>query len=124
MNFRQWLRQTFAPRPQARHARPARPRCLPRVEPLEDRLSPAVLTVNSLLDNSPAGDGLVTLREAVNASQGRGRTDLGATGTGDDVIRFAPQLDGDTDEWGALGQAERVGRADREAQEALGAEGP
>ena len=96
MNFRQWLRQTFAPRPQARRARPARARCLPRVEPLEDRFSPAVLTVNSLLDNSPAGDGIVTLREAVNAGQGRGRTDLGATGTGDDVIRFAPQLDGGT----------------------------
>jgi hypothetical protein len=38
------------------------------VEPLEDRRMLAVLTVNSLLDNTTGGDGLTTLREAVIAS--------------------------------------------------------
>ncbi|MHB8743114.1 MAG: hypothetical protein ACYC9L_08285 [Sulfuricaulis sp.] len=46
----------------------------------------ATLTVNSLADNTIAGDGLVTLREAMLASINRTATDLGQTGTGNDTI--------------------------------------
>ena len=50
--------------------------------------SAATLTVNSIADNMTAGDGFVTLREAVNASNTRTTTDLGETGTGNDIIVF------------------------------------
>jgi Ca2+-binding RTX toxin-like protein len=60
-----------------------------KVELLEDRLAPATLTVNSLLDNTTAGDGLVTLREAIAAAQTDGLTDLGQAGSGADTIEFA-----------------------------------
>ena len=48
----------------------------------------AVLTVNTLLDNTTGGDGLVTLREAIIAANNDAATDLGATGSGADVIQF------------------------------------
>ena len=63
-------------------------------EPLEDRQLLAVLTVNSLLDNTPAGDGLVTLREAIAAANADAATDLGHTGSGADMIQFAAGLSG------------------------------
>lgn len=44
------------------------------------------LTVTSLADNTTAGDGLVTLREAILASVNHAATDLGQTGTGNDTI--------------------------------------
>lgn len=49
---------------------------------LEDRCVPATLLVNSLLDNVTAGDGLVTLREAITAANNDAGTDLGQTGSG------------------------------------------
>src|SRR5205823_343625 len=64
-------------------------RRVPRLEFLEDRLAPAILTVNSLLDNTTANDGLTTLREAIQASVGRTNG-----GTGNDIIRFSAAIDG------------------------------
>ncbi len=63
-------------------------------EPLEDRALLAVLTVNSAADNLTAGDGLVTLREAIIAANTDVATDLGDTGSGADTIVFDPSLDG------------------------------
>ena len=54
----------------------------------------AVLTVNSLLDTTVAADGLVTLREAIVASNTDGATDLGDMGSGADTIQFAAGLTG------------------------------
>ena len=66
-------------------------------EPLEPRQLLATLTVNSLLDNSLSGDGLVTLREAIAAANEDALTDLGQTGSGADVIQFAGGLVGRID---------------------------
>lgn len=52
----------------------------------------ATLTVNSLADNMIAGDGLVTLREAITAAEADAATDLGHNGAGADIIRLT--LDG------------------------------
>ena len=57
-------------------------------EVLEDRRLLATLTVNSPLDNVTAGDGLVTLREAIIAANINSATDLGETGSGADTIAF------------------------------------
>lgn len=62
------------------------------IEPLEDRRLLAVLTVNTLSDQTVADDGLVTLREAVVAANDNGSTDLGETGLGADQIVFDPAL--------------------------------
>ena len=51
------------------------------VEPLEVRRLLATLHVNSLADNTPGGDGFVSLREAIFAAQTNTTTDLGDTGT-------------------------------------------
>src|SRR5689334_2286007 len=56
----------------------------------------ATLTVNSLADDTIAGNGLVTLREAVAAANSDGTTDLGQTGSGADIIVFQPSLAGGT----------------------------
>lgn len=64
----------------------------PQLEALEDRTAPAVLTVNSLADNVTAGDGLVTLREAIIAANTDATTDLGQTGSGADTIQFDSSL--------------------------------
>src|SRR3954464_475885 len=66
----------------------------PQFESLEDRNMLAVLTVNSLLDTTVAGDGLVTLREAIIASNNDAATDTGDVGSGADTIQFAPALTG------------------------------
>jgi hypothetical protein len=63
-------------------------------EELEARRVLAVLTVNSLTDTSVAADGLVTLREAIIASNTDTATDLGETGQDADTIQFAPGLNG------------------------------
>jgi predicted outer membrane repeat protein len=63
-----------------------------RIEHLENRRVMAVLTVNSLLDNETAADGLVTLREALVAANDDSTTDLGQTGAGADRIEFAGSL--------------------------------
>src|SRR5689334_9909756 len=66
----------------------------PVFEELEARRVLAVLTVNSLLDNTTGGDGLVTLREAIIASNTDTATDLGETGLDADTIVFAPGVTG------------------------------
>lgn len=62
----------------ARRNRSARPSLLrnrnPLFELLEDRHLMAVLTVNSIADNTTSGDGLVTLREAIIAANTDGST--------------------------------------------------
>jgi hypothetical protein len=57
-------------------------------EPLEGRHLLAALFVNSPLDNTVAGDGLVTLREAILASNNDTTTDLGHKGSFADEITF------------------------------------
>lgn len=56
----------------------------------------AVLTVNSNLDYTSAGDARVTLREAIVAANTGGTTDLGETAGSDNTIVFDASLDGDT----------------------------
>ena len=51
-------------------------------------ISAATLTVNSIADDTVAGDGAVTFREAINASNNKTKTDLGETGDGNDTIVF------------------------------------
>lgn len=65
-----------------------------RMELLEDRCLLAVITVNSLLDNTTA-DGQVTLREALLAANGDTVADAvegSQSGSGADRIEFAPSL--------------------------------
>ncbi len=64
----------------------------PYLEVLEGRFAPAMLLVNSLLDNTTPNNGLVTLREAILASTNQTTDDLGQTGTGHDIIIFSPAL--------------------------------
>jgi hypothetical protein len=102
MTFTQWLRKALVPRVQAsrasRRGKSRKPRhwCRPTVEFLEVRLAPAILKVNSFADNTPPGDGLVSLREAISASVNQTMDDLGQTGTGNDTIQFDPSIDGKT----------------------------
>ena len=56
---------------------------------LEGREVPAVITVTSLLDNTTV-DGLVTLREAIQAVETDLPVDGSAAGCGNDTIVFAP----------------------------------
>jgi subtilisin-like proprotein convertase family protein len=63
---------------------------------LEDRRLLAVLTVNTTSDTTVAGDGLVTLREAIIAANTDAATDGGGTGSGADTIQFAAGLSGAT----------------------------
>lgn len=92
MRFIDWVRNHPAPAPcrsfVPRSTRRYRDfnRILLRLELLEERATPAILTVNSLLDNSIPGDGLVTLREAIQAHNNGTTTDLGQTATGNDTI--------------------------------------
>src|SRR5262249_47427539 len=77
----------------------------PRLEALEDRTAPAVLTVNSALDNTTA-DGALTLREALRAVNAGSTAGLSAQeiaqvdqaqpfGTNDTIV-FDPGLAGQT----------------------------
>jgi len=91
----------FGRKRESKQQKPRRPhralvpgRRLPHFESLEDRRMLAVLTVNSLLDTTVAADGLVTLREAIIASNTDTATDLGVVGSGADTIAFAPSLTG------------------------------
>ncbi len=74
-------------RPRSKSSARAHERRL-RIEPLEERRLLAVLTVNSPLDDVVAGDGLVTLREAIVAANTDGVTDLGQLANGADTIEF------------------------------------
>ncbi|MGE3804492.1 MAG: CSLREA domain-containing protein, partial [Gemmataceae bacterium] len=66
-----------------------------RLEVLEDRLAPAVFTVTSLGDNVDASDGVLTLREALEAAQANGATadtiEFAVTGT-IDIATTLPTL--------------------------------
>src|SRR5262245_35406783 len=97
MANRTWIRKLFGRK--TRTVRKDLVRLRPRLEALEDRLAPAILTVNSLLDTASARDGYLSLREAlpiVNTSpalstlstqrQGQSSGALHAGGT--DTIQF------------------------------------
>jgi CSLREA domain-containing protein len=58
------------------------------VESLERRMLFASIVVNSTADDAVAGDGLVTLREAITAANDDSTTDAGQTGEGADEITF------------------------------------
>src|SRR4051812_14778741 len=82
-------------------ARPATPTTRPRLTlgVLEDRLAPAVITVNSLTDGPLAGladDGQVSLREALFAANTDASVDGSVAGSGADTIMFDPSLAGQT----------------------------
>src|SRR4051812_3895417 len=86
-----------------RGQRPPGRRCLPRLEALEDRLVPAVLTVNTLADQATA-DNALSLREAVAAVNSGSTSALntaeqmqvaGTLGS-NDTIQFDPGLAGGT----------------------------
>src|SRR4051812_6708527 len=72
---------------------PCRRNIPPRLEQLEDRSVPAVITVTSLADDE-VRDGLVTLREAVHAANADISVDGSAPGSGADQIVFSPKLAG------------------------------
>jgi hypothetical protein len=101
MNAPAWIRKLFGvsaartTRKASARVRPPR-RQRPSVEILESRFAPATLQVNSLLDSTNPGSGLVTLRQAVIASETHKTTALGQTGTGNDTITFASALAGQT----------------------------
>jgi CSLREA domain-containing protein len=64
----------------------------PRLECLEDRLAPAVITVTTAADDNAANDGSVSLREAIQAINAGGTTDNdilnqnpGTFGSGDTI---------------------------------------
>jgi hypothetical protein len=114
MTVRTWFRKLFA-----RKRRPvaARPRTRPGLETLEDRSVPAVLTVNSLLDNVTP-DGVLTLREAVQAVNAGSTAGLSVQeqaqvnqtrpfGTNDTIV-FARGLSGTITLSGVLAVANKV----------------
>lgn len=93
MNFKKWLHSSILPRMQSSRAsrrakslRPSHRGYVPRVFLLEDRRLLAVLTVTT---NAELGVG--SLAYVINSSVNRING-----GTGDDVIQFAPALDGST----------------------------
>jgi CSLREA domain-containing protein len=69
--------------------------CRPRLELLEDRLAPAIITVTTLADTSGVV-GQVSLRDAIQASETHTSVDGSVAGTGNDTIVFAPALAGGT----------------------------
>src|SRR5437868_5394844 len=75
-----WLSGLFSAKPmsskQARRPAPRRRhRTLLRVEGLEDRLAPAVITVTTTADDVSTGNGAVSLREAITAINAGSTTD-------------------------------------------------
>jgi CSLREA domain-containing protein len=92
--WKRLTRNNQSPRPA--HRKSARPRpAAPRLERLEDRLSPALITVTTTSDDLTPNDGTVSLREAItaiNAGTNLGDPDItsqnpGTFGT-NDTIRF------------------------------------
>jgi hypothetical protein len=75
--------------PAARLRRAAPPHTRLRLEALDDRLVPAVISVTSLADNLTV-DGQVTLREAIRVADTDTSVDGSAAGSGADTLRFAP----------------------------------
>src|SRR5262249_58638031 len=102
-----WWRQLFGGggrgRKPNRKVRSRRPSYVPRLELLEGRLAPAVLTVNTALDETTP-DNLLSLREAVNVVNTQSTAGLSAAELthisgilGDnDTIRFSSSLVGKT----------------------------
>ncbi|WP_428308554.1 choice-of-anchor Q domain-containing protein [Lacipirellula sp.] len=92
MNFKKWLHDSILPRMQSSRARRRQPRrsshrgYVPQVFLLEDRRLLAVLTVTNA-DEIGVGSLAYVINSSVNRING---------GTGDDVIQFAPALDGGT----------------------------
>src|SRR5262249_44334456 len=98
MTTRSWVRNLFARPVRPGTARP-RPRARLSLEALEGRLAPAVITVTSLADGTLtglAGDGKVSLREAVQAANTDKSVDGSAAGGGADTIVFDSSLAGKT----------------------------
>jgi CSLREA domain-containing protein len=86
-----------------RAGRKGRARFRPRLEVLEGRLAPAVLTVNTPQDETNPNDGSVSLREAIQAiNNGSAGSDTDITNENpgpfgsNDTIQFAPGLNGQT----------------------------
>jgi CSLREA domain-containing protein len=82
--------------------RQRRPRFVPRLEPLEGRLAPAVLTVNTLADETTA-DNFLSLREAITVVDNPGtygslstaeQAQISGTLRQNDTIQFAHGLTG------------------------------
>jgi hypothetical protein len=110
MSFTRWLRNlqaVFHLRNASGNARrpgrSARPRFRPRLEVLEGRLAPAVLTVNTAADET-AADNTLSLREAIGVVNSQSEAGLSSaeqaqiSGTlgSNDTIQFAPSLNGQT----------------------------
>src|SRR4051794_17338952 len=100
--MRAWLRQLLGHSSSAKTLRKkvrgpeasratVRRRCV--LESLEDRLAPAVITVTTLAD-SQVVDGLVSLREAIQAAETNTSVDGSAVGTATDTIQFHSNLAG------------------------------
>jgi hypothetical protein len=86
MTTRSWLRKLLCPK--ARPLAP-RPRIRPTIERLEDRTEPAILTVNSLLDD-PTTTSALTLRQAIGVCDAHGQPVSGGAG----AVVFHPSLPG------------------------------
>jgi hypothetical protein len=95
----------MSPRPARKNATNKHPRRFrPLLEALEDRLAPALLTVNTLQDETDHTDAVLSLREAIAVVNSQSAGGLSAaeqqqiTGTlgGDDTIQFDPGLGGGT----------------------------
>ncbi len=91
MGIRSWLR-TWNARQTRAGVPPARRRRRPAVEQLENRITPFGTLVNSALDVT-ALDGVVTLREAIEAVNNNTATELGHT---DNLLVFDEALRGET----------------------------
>src|SRR5262249_10551484 len=105
MKFTHWLRNVFGPgvqvsRASRRKSRSPRHQCVPRAERLEDRMAPAILTVNSFADDSLthlADVGKLELREAIElATHPHTTIDGFTTDDTDNTIQFSPGIDGKT----------------------------
>src|SRR5256885_1948904 len=88
-----WTLQRQAPA--VRHSRRTCSRVRPRLELLEDRMAPAVITVTTTADYALPGDGIVSLKEAIFAMNGGnilGNPDINAQSPGafgtNDTIKF------------------------------------
>ena len=104
MTFKQWLHNASGPRVGVARAsrrgksrQPSRRRVVPRLELLEDRLTPATFIVNSTAGAYVSPVGIVTLPEAILASTLHTQVNgTGPTGSGNDTIQFSSAIAGQT----------------------------
>src|SRR5438445_10271347 len=87
--MKSWFARLWASSSRRKSSRPRRPR--PRLEQLEDRMAPAVITVTTVQDDITPNDGTVSLREAITAINAG--NDLGDP----DIIRQNPGKFGTND---------------------------